>query len=105
MPKKPLVPVQPTVQPAADSLATAARPIVAVRMSRDSARALQLLAEGMTVRDERGVPSLDPAKLDRLVKVVVANTDISAATMEEALREAARGWPIDPEGDPRWFGV
>lgn len=108
MPKKPLDPLRPTGQPKVDKLPSLqAAPAKMVSLTLPSAMlpALTALRTGMTTRGDAGQLVLDDRKAERLVQLLVADTDLQADAVAEALREVSKLIDADIEFDPRYLGL
>ena len=107
MPKKPLDPLRPTGQPKVDKLPRLSPEGKSVSITLPAAMipALAALKDGMMGLDAEGQVTLDERKLHRLVQLLVADRDLQAEQVEEALRDGARSFLGDLLNDPRFLGL
>lgn len=108
MPKKPLDPLRPTGLPKVDklpSLQSKPAKMVSLTLPSTMLPALTALKTGMTTRGDGGRLVLDDRKAERLVQLLVADTDLQADAVAEALREISKIIEADFEFDPRFLGL
>jgi hypothetical protein len=108
MPKKPLDPLRPTDVSRVEklsSLQTSSVKMVSVTLPSTTLPALAALKTGLTTRGDGDRLVLDDRKVERLIRLLVADTDLQADAVAEALREASSILGIDLENDPRFLGL